>query len=44
MLIFDNGIAYDNSLFIKRLIEISKLWVKRGLRVDERDGVAISDG
>ena len=44
MLIFDNGIAYDDSLFINRSIEISKLGVKRWLVVDERGGVVISDG
>ena len=44
MLIFDNGIAYDDSLFINRSIEISKLAVKRGLVVDERGGVVVSDG
>ena len=42
MLIFDNGIAYEDSLFIN--IEISKLGVKRGLGVDEKGGVVISDG
>ena len=44
MLIFDNGVAYEDSLFINRSIEISKLGVKRGLGVDEKDGVVISDG
>ena len=44
MLIFDNGIAYDDSLFINRSIKILKLGVKTGLGVDERSGVVISDG